>query len=238
MAQFDLKNATIYIRDGYQKLGAVNNPAGYSIGATTMLVDGFTSPAVVTGDLFYITGQTTKYKITAHAETLGATTSITFTPGLTSAVVDDQVITVGPHELEVKVGEGNMSFTEKKTREYVKDRGKLSTVRNGDEEPVEVRLDFIWEWLKADTGFTPSIEDVLKQRGEAAAWVSSSTDQCEPYAVDMIIDYVPPCTAEKKEIITLADFRYEELAHDAREGTISTTGKCNITEATVARVAA
>jgi len=100
-----------------------------------------------------------------------------------------------------------------------------------------VKLDFIWEFLKASTGDTPTVEDVLKKRGEASTWVTSATDICEPYAVDIEIEYTPVCEDVDREIITLADFRYEELSHDLKAGTIAMTGKCNITEPTVVRAA-
>ena len=37
----DLKNSTISFEDGYSAIGAVDNVAGYPIGTTTMIVDGF-----------------------------------------------------------------------------------------------------------------------------------------------------------------------------------------------------
>src|SRR5690606_34113441 len=154
------------------------------------------------------------------------------------ALVDNQVIVVQPHRLEVVIGEGNITWSEFKAREYKLNRGKLNTVRNGDEQPVDVRMDFEWEFLKASTGETPTIEDALKKRGEAAAWVSSATDPCEPYAVDILIVYAPECENVDSEEILLADFRYEQLDHDGDAGTISCTGKCNILEPTVTRVAA
>jgi hypothetical protein len=43
MAQIDLSHADIYIKDGYTKAGAINQPGGYPIGATTIVVDGFTT---------------------------------------------------------------------------------------------------------------------------------------------------------------------------------------------------
>jgi hypothetical protein len=141
----------------------------------------------------------------------------------------------GSNTLEVVIGEGNLTYQEKKTRQYFRDRGQLDTVRDGDEEPVDVRLDFTWEFLKGDSDTT--IEDALKKRGGAAAWVSSSADACEPYAVDIEVKYNPPCSSVKNEVILLADFRWETLDHDMRGGTVSVTGKCNITEATVTRTA-
>ncbi len=120
---------------------------------------------------------------------------------------------------------------------YTKDRGKLSDVKLGDEEPMEVKLDFTWVFLKADSGATPTIEDVLKQRGEASSWVSSSSDLCEPYAVDLEIVYTPPCSGVDPEVYLLPDFRYEDLSHDFKQGQVSVSGKCNSKEATITRAA-
>ncbi len=241
MAQIDLKNCDIYIEDGYtgSVTGAslVNLMAGYMAGASTMLIDGSTG-AVTTGDRFTVVGSTdTVHTVTAHSETLGNTTSITFTPSLAGSVADGAAITWLSHQLLIKVGEGNMQWTEKRSIMYTKDRGRLDTVKKGDEEPVEVKLDFTWVFLKADSGDTPSIEDVLKKRGEASDWVSSSADLCEPYAVDLVIVYTPPCDAVDKEIYRLTDFRYEDLGHDIKQGQVSVSGKCNITEPTVTRAA-
>ena len=243
-AAIDLKNATIIIKDGYagpaDPAGAVNNVAGYSTGATSITVDGFTGSLTV-GDYVTIAGsaEATEARLTRHlvtAATGSPTTSITISPGLSAAVADNAVVTVVPHEIEVTVGEGNMQYTEKRNIEYVRDRGRLDTVREGDEEPVEVRLDFTWEFIKADTGEVPTIEDAIKQRGEASGWTSSSADSCEPYAVDIEIYYNPPCSNAKDEVILLQDFRWEQLDHNARDGQISMTGKCNVKEATVTRV--
>lgn len=244
MATIDLKNATIRIKDGYTGPAgshAVNNSGGYSIGAVTMVVDGFTG-AVAVHDWFTVAGDVdtrgnlVHHRITAHTETLGNTTSITFTPALVVAVVDDAVVTVLPHELEVKVGEGNCTYDETFAREYKLNRGKLNTVRDGDDTPMDVSLDFEWEFLKANTGQQPSVEDALKKRGQAAAWISSSADSCEPYAVDIEIEYTPPCGSEDLEIITLPDFRVEKLSHNPKDGTVACTGKCNATEAIISRV--
>lgn len=242
MAQLDIKNCNIFLRDGYTgPAGAasakVNNMSGYPVGTTTMTVDGITG-ALVTGDYFTLASNQKRYKITAHTETLGATTSITFTPGLATAAVDNDDIDIQAHHLQIRIGEGNATWTEKRAVTYVKDRGLLDTVRLGDQEPVEVKLDATWVFLKASTGQEITIEDVLKRRGEASAWVTSATDTCEPYAVDIVIEYTPPCSTEQMEIYTLSDFRYEELAHDIKAGTISISGKCNIVEVGVTRVTA
>jgi hypothetical protein len=92
----------------------------------------------------------------------------TLLPGLVEAVVDDEVFNVGGRSLNIKVGEGNCTWSESKPREYKKDRGLLDQVRNGDEEPMDVSMQLMFEELtSASTATAPTVEDVLKRRGEA-----------------------------------------------------------------------
>lgn len=237
MAQIDLKNAIIRLKDGYGRShgGSVNNAGGYNSSQTRMNTTFSANKAVEVGDIFTIGANTTEYTVTAHNETSGSAINLDFTPQLGRSVSDDDEITVLPHRLTVKIGEGNLTWSEKKPRQYYKDRGRLDTVRDGDEEPVDVKMDATWEFLKASTGDTPTVEDVLKQRGEASDWVTSAEDPCEPYAVNIEVEYIPPCAGTQKGIITLGDFRYETFDHDLRAGQLSMSGKCNVTEATVVR---
>lgn len=73
--------------------GAINHSAGYAVGATVLVVDTF-ADAVVTGNWLTIAGDMTPQRITAHTETLSATTQITISPGLRAPVVDNAVVTV------------------------------------------------------------------------------------------------------------------------------------------------
>ncbi len=240
MAQLDIKNCDVFIDDGYAGsvtgTTLVNNMSGYMAAATTMAVDGSTG-LVTVGDRFTVAGDTVVHTVTAQTPTLSNTTSITFTPALGASVVNDAVITWLPHRLQIRIGEGNVQWTEKRPITYTKDRGRLDTVKEGDEEPMEVKLDFTWVFLKASTGQTPTIEDVLKNRGEASDWVTSAADTCEPFAVNIVIEYTPPCSTEDMEVYTLQDFRYEDLGHDLKQAQVSVSGKCNVKEATVTRVA-
>lgn len=160
------------------------------------------------------------------------------------AVIDTKNVTLrirggGVGEvIEVKLGAGNMTYDEKRNMEYIKDRGLLDTVREGDEEPMDVRLDSQWELLTSESGGTPTVEDVLKRRGEAADWTSTSADPCEPFAVDIELVNVLPCSSEDPEKIVLPDFRYESASHDMRGGTVAFAGKCNAKEAIVTRTTA
>jgi hypothetical protein len=142
-----------------------------------------------------------------------------------------------PKTLDLNIGEGTVTYDERRNMEYVRNRGVLDTVREGDEEPMDVRLDLKWEFLKSNTTTNPTAEDALKQRGGAADWVSSDTDTCAPYAVDIEIWYDPKCATEDTEDIILPDFRWESISHDADAGTIAVTGRCNATQALSTRAA-
>ena len=141
------------------------------------------------------------------------------------------------NSIEVKIGEGNLTYTERREMIYTPDRGVLDDVREGDEQPMDVAFDFIWEYITALSGSgTPTVEDALKKTGEASSWVSTDTDVCRPYAVDIEINYVPNCQPTgNTEVITLPDFRWEELNHDLTAASISCTGKCNAVQATAVR---
>jgi hypothetical protein len=241
-AYIDMKNVDFFIKDGFSKNGAVNLMAGYAQGISVLAVDGFTG-IVPNGVLITFANHDTIYSVTSHTETSGNTTSITISPALTDAVVDNEVVHAGPNQLKIKVGEGNLTYTEKKMREYRKDRGKLDQVRDGEEDPMEVDFQFAWVYLKSPTGaITPTVEEALKQIGPAASWVSTG-NECEPYAVDLVIyNGGNPLTCgsivEPIEQITLRKYYYEEAPHDVKAGTVSSKGKCNSREAEIVRLAA
>jgi len=237
MPMIDLKNVDIYFEDGTQKTGAVNLMAGYTAGASSIVVDGFTG-IVPVGSRLSIDGDD-RYQVSSTTETGGNTTTIVFTPSLAANVADNDVVIAYGVFLKIKVGDGNITWTEKKPREYKKDRGKLDQVRNGDEEPIDVSLQLMYEELTASSGQPPTPEDALKRRGAAATWVSADTvDPCAPYCINIRLDHQPAgCTAFEKERVILPKFYYEELDHNPKDGMISAKGKCNATEALVSRLA-
>ncbi len=141
----------------------------------------------------------------------------------------------GSNQIEVKIGEGNFTWTETKNMDYILDRGSLDEVREGDEAPVEVSFDILWDYIKSASGGTVTIEDALKKIGEASDWASSDSDLCRPYAVDLVLVYDPTCTTGDVEAITFTDFRYESLDHDLRGGSIACSGKCNVVTPSLTR---
>lgn len=172
----------------------------------------------------------------------GFTHQLTFTPSFATAdgiPADDAAITFSGRTLEIKIGTGNCVYAEKRNMDYTLDRGSLDTVREGDDVPMDVTLDFIWEFITASSDdTTPTIDDAFKKIGLAANWTTSSSDACEPYAVDIEIEHTPPCNSEQIERIVFPDFRWESLSHDLRTAAVAVTGKCNAKQAIVSRSAA
>jgi hypothetical protein len=167
----------------------------------------------------------------------GTTRELTFTPALVAGhlPVDNAVITFLPQQIEIKIGNGNCSYTEKNNYDYTLDRGNLDTVRQGDEAPMEVKLDFVYEFVTTGTAETITPIDALKKQGGAAGWFSSAADQCEPYATDIEVEYVPPCGSIQKEITLFPDFRSESREFNFKDATINVSGRCNASEPIVTR---
>jgi len=170
----------------------------------------------------------------------GTTGIITFSPALATAAgipADNAVITFLPARIEIRIGEGNLTWTEAREFDYVLDRGNLDTVRQGDEQPLEIQLEFLYEFYTNGSGgaWDPSPIDFLKRVNEGANLESSSSDPCEVFSVDIEVVYDPPCGSELNENYVFPDFRYESLEFNLQDATISVSGKCNATEPTVTR---
>ena len=199
----------------------------------------YAAQTAVTGDGTNLTGGSTT-GVSVIVVTAGAsatsTASIVITPALVVATAAAGSVTFGGRRLEVKVGDGTFNHNETQEREYILNRGNLDTVRDGDDTPMEVSFEFTWEFITAASGSAvPTLEDALKQKGEASTWVTTSDDLCEPYCIDLEIHYDPNCGGDNSEKIVCNYFRYESLDHSLNDSQISCSGKCNVTEATVTR---
>jgi hypothetical protein len=238
----DLKNCQIFLEDGYNVVGAVNLMAGYMAGATSIVIDGIPADTIIpVGVRVKFTGSDAEYYVTSTIETTGTTTTIVLDRGLVATVADNVVITFGPQVLEIKVGDGTLTYSETKNREYKMNRGRLDRVRDGDEAPMEISTTFAWTYIKAySTDAIPQPEDCLKQRGVAAGWVSTG-EACDPYSVNLVVLNTPTScvgVTNPREKIVFPEFRYEKLDHDVKAGTISLSGKSNALEPIVTRLAA
>jgi hypothetical protein len=241
MARIELRDCTILIRDGLSGTGAVNQMglAGTEVDIDIDTVDLNTLVAdqVPVGARFTVNGETGLpiHTVTARTPGSGTTTNIVFTPALASAVSNDAVITFLPIQIEVKIGEGNLTYTENKEYEYLTDRGNLDTVREGNEVPMDVVMDFVYEFVRTGTSELVTPVDALKGIGGADEWVSSSTDPCEPFCVDIVVVHETPCGDAETETTTFPMFRHDSLEFDLSAATISSTGRCNATEPTIER---
>ena len=135
----------------------------------------------------------------------------------------DGVLTIkdgGSNELVVKIGEGNISWSEKREIQYSHNRGQVTEARLGDDQPCDVKFDFVWEWLSSLSG--TSVSEAIN--GEADGWVTTG-DECEPYAVDLELKIYSPNNVPM-EIITFPEFRKSQLDYDLRAGAVSCSGQC------------
>lgn len=195
----------------------------------------------MSGNVASLTGGGAASAVQTHAG--GSTWNLTFTPALATAdgiPADSAVMMFTGRTLEIKIGDGNAEYTENRAFLYDLDRGELDTVRQDADVPMDVSIDFVWEFLTAISGAeTPTISDVLHRRGPAASWKSAASDDtCAPFCIDIEIEYAPPCGGANTEFITLPEFRWESLPHSLTDAQVSMTGKCNSTEALISRGAA
>jgi len=245
MARIELRDATITIKDGLAGTGAINEPTTAPVltdtefDIDTVVLNSTVTDQVPVGARFTVAGETastTVHTVTARTPTSGTTTNITFTPALTAGTyVDGGVVTFAAQEVEVKLGDGNMTWSINKEYEYLLDRGNLDTVREGDQQPLDVTLDSVYEHITTGTSETISPYDAMNGVGDASEWVSSSSDLCEPYSVDLEIFQTLSCGTAQDETTLLPEFRYDTLETDLSAATISFTGRCNTVAPTVTR---
>jgi len=130
-------------------------------------------------------------------------------------------ITIGG--IAVEIGEGNLTYSEKRPLEYVTNGNDISEVRESDEEALDLKMDFTWKRVADDFD---ALIDMIDNR--SGTQTSSDTIECRPYAVDVVLTYPDACTVPSTADINFDDFRYESLDYDVKAGTISCSGKCNI----------
>lgn len=244
MARIELRDCIVRIKDGLSGTAAISESmvaAGdSSMGVGTIVLNTDDTDLIPIGARFTVASEmgSPVHVVTARTpSTSGPTTEITFSPILAMGVADAAVITFLPQQVEIKIGDGNVTWTENKDYEYLLDRGNLDTVRENDQQPLDVTIDFVYEFVTTGTDETISPYDAFKGIGGAAEWVSASSDACEPYAVDVEITHTPPCGGAETEITLFPDFRFDTIEADLSEATFSATGRCNATAPTITREA-
>ena len=247
MARIELRDCDVILQDGLSGSAKINDTTPPVATDTSMTIDTIVlntpdTDLVPIGARFKVAGESTPVFHTVTARTpadTSPTTDITFTPALGAGTyADEGVVTFYPQNLDIKIGEGNITYTEHNEYEYLKDRGDLDTVKDGDQVPMDVKLEAVFEHITQGTSEPVSPMDALKGIGGAVEWVSASSDLCEPYCVDVVVLHTPPCGTSEKERVTFPDFRSETREINYKESKISITGKCKATEPLVEREAA
>jgi hypothetical protein len=249
MARIELKYSVVRMKDGLSGTAAINEPTTAPVATdATFDVESIVLNTTVTdlipvGARFTIAGETDATQVhivtarTPADDDSNGTTNIEFTPALGAGTyVDEGVLTFMSQQLEIKIGDGNITYTENKNYDYELDRGLLDTVREGDQAPMDVNIDFVYEYITTGTSESVTPMDAVKNIGGAAEWVSASADLCEPYCIDIEVEYTPPCGGAEKEITVFPDFRADSKEVDFGEAQVSVTGRCNALEPTVTRV--
>jgi len=237
-ASVDDKNWLPTVINGASLTGVTVNSLS-TLGLQAVALNSDISNLVPVGARFTIATEvgTPVHTVTARDNTssTGSTLRVAITPVIASAVADAAAITFLPQRLEINIGEGDLSWTEAREFIYDLDRDMLDTVRQGQEQPLEIDLAFIFEYVTTESGQAITPVDALKQIGEATEWVSSSSDLCEPYAVDILVFHCVPCGTPKDESFLFEDFRYESLEYSIQDASISVSGRCNTTSAVADR---
>ena len=243
MARIELRDCIIRFMDGLSGTAAltVAPPVATDLNMDidTVVLNTADADLVPVGARFKVVGEDVPVYHVVTGRTpadAGPTTNIVFTPALGAGTyIEDGVVTFYPQRIEIKVGDGNITYTETRNYEYMLDRGDLDTVREGDQAPLDVKLECTYEHITTGTSESISPIDALKGIGGASEWVTSSSDPCEPYAIDIEVDHTPDCGTAQKEVTLFPDFRAESKEVNFKDATISLTGKCNVVEPTVSR---
>lgn len=153
-----------------------------------------------------------------------------------------------PNELELVLDEGDLSFTRTRNKITVRDRGRLSHRRTGDEQEVEVSFSAKYTRGYGDTdpaSTQPTLADALQGVRSAATWVSTEDTAAgalpmagptgsELFSVDLEFVINDP-TGGKSETITFLGFHADTIAFSEGDeyNTISVSGTALMTEPSI-----
>ena len=240
MGRIELRHVTFIMQDGLSGTCIIGNTGVVAVSDTDVTINTVVLNTTITtqvpiGARFTFDGGDAQvFTVTARVGP-DPTTNVTFTPPATVEVADVTNITFLPQRLVFKIGEGDFNWSEANEYIYDRDRGILDDVREGDDQPMSIDTAFTFEYYTASTGNPPTPSDALKQSGEASEWVSSATDQCQPYAIDLVLLHCVPCGTDEDQEFLFPDFRADEKGYAIGDGSVSLTGQCNATEPTVTR---
>lgn len=229
LGEIDMKNVILRLRDGKAvQMGATSLVSALvEAGDNEITFDAGTVAAEGLAPGMWLADGTLmrpRYFITAIT---GET--VTLHRGVEADIAMDARLYVSDwNELEIDIGEGNFTWSAKTPREYKLSRGKLSRAKNADEEPMDVNIDAIWDKITSvSTDSAVTILEALTRTGEAADWVSTG-GECQPYALDVVINHVPDCAnlVQPNELTIFPEFRTSNIDGDLENGSLAVPGQC------------
>lgn len=129
-----------------------------------------------------------------------------------------------PNTLDLKIDEGNITWSEKRNITAKKDRGILDYMKEGDQEACEVKLECRFAALTSSSGDPVTPYEFIK--GQGSNYVSTSPE-CSATAINIIVTVDQDCgTSVEDEIIVFSDFTYTQIDGDFKAGTLSVSGLC------------
>lgn len=124
--------------------GAINNVAGYAVGATTVAVDGFDDDAtpIRPGDIitFDSDSTSTKHTVVSTTTTSSDTTGITFSPGLVETLADNDGVTVTATQSALAFASSGLAFAARVYATLPTNTGVQQFVTNVQGLPVRISV--------------------------------------------------------------------------------------------------
>lgn len=138
--------------------------------------------------------------------------------------ITDGTAAPGTNTLTITADEGDLSFTQPLNTNWLRNRGVLAEVQDGDEEPVDVTFSFFWGNELSDP-VAPTPRDALMRVGAAAAW-ASTRPAGEKYSLTLQL-IAQGHGGNLDEIIEFEGFTVTSIEHaeDTERNRVSVTGQ-------------
>lgn len=133
----------------------------------------------------------------------------------------------------VVLDEGDLRFTVHRNKINILDRGTLSHMRKGDEQPVDVSWTCKFIDFGIQSGATSSVYDILTQTGTASAYTGTNTDEGDVYTTDLVFTITAPDAGTEVVTFTLFAIDTIEFAEGDEYNTLTVTGTAFITEPSI-----
>ncbi len=144
------------------------------------------------------------------------------------------------NQIWLALEEGNLTFETFNNVVEVLDRGDLSHMRQGDEQPCTLSfgtkfIEFIQQAGAADE----TLYEAITNTGAAAAWVSSNSDGGDVYTVDIDFLIISPTSGESNELVAFTKVRGQfSFAEGDEYNTLSFEGTAFIVRPAITKTAA